>query len=142
MGKIRPNLMVSDIRKSIAFYRDKLGFAVQFRVPLENEVLMEDDPARELRFASLVLGDIELFLQSRTSLAADVPAFAPDMALGASMTLYMDCDDVDALYEQLKDSADIVKPPETSWYGMRELYIRDPDGYVLAFGKASGPAPD
>ncbi|PLX45019.1 MAG: glyoxalase [Hyphomicrobiales bacterium] len=139
MAKIRPNLMVSDIRKSIAFYCGKLGFSVQIRVPLENEILMEDDPARTLRFAMLALGDMELFLQSRASLAADVPAFAPDMALGASMTLYMDCDDVDALYERIRKSAEIVKPPHTSWYGMRELYIKDPDGYVLAFGKAAGP---
>ena len=141
MSKIRPNLMVSDIRASIAFYRDVLGFQVLFRVPVENEILMEDAPSRELRFATLAKGDIELFLQSRRSLVQDVPAFPADMRIGASMTLYMDVEDVDVLYEHIKSRADIVKAPETTWYGMRELYIRDPDGYVLAFGKADGPPP-
>lgn len=141
MSKIRPNLMVSDIRASIAFYRDVLGFAVMFLVPEQDEILTQDDPERPLRFAALTRDDMELFLQSRSSLSADVPAFTPDMPIGASMTLYMDTEDVDVLYEHIKSRAKIIKAPETSWYGMRELYIRDPDGYVLAFGKALAPSP-
>ena len=141
MNKVRPNLMVSDIRKSIAFYQDILGFKVLFRVPLENETLMQDDPSRELRFAALAKGDIELFLQSRRSFSEDVPAFAQQAEIGATMTLYMDEEDVDGLYRSIKSSVQVVKPPETTWYGMRELYIRDPDGYVLAFGAQDGPPP-
>lgn len=31
-------------------------------------------------------------------------------------------------------AADIVKEPRRSWYGMNELYLRNPDGYVIYIG--------
>lgn len=28
----------------------------------------------------------------------------------------------------------IVKGPERTWHGMTELYVRDPDGYIVRVG--------
>jgi hypothetical protein len=26
-----------------------------------------------------------------------------------------------------------VQPPKVAWYGMKQLYLRDPDGYLICF---------
>ncbi len=45
-------------------------------------------------------------------------------------------DDVDALYAELQQlQADIVSPPQLRIYGMKELEVRDLDGYVICFGE-------
>lgn len=50
-------------------------------------------------------------------------------------SLYFYPDDVDALWEKMKDKATVVSPLENMDYGMREFTIRDPNGYALNFGK-------
>ena len=35
----------------------------------------------------------------------------------------------------VKDSIDILKPISDTWYGAREFYARDINGYVLAFSQ-------
>ena len=51
-------------------------------------------------------------------------------------------DDVDALYAEFQQNqADIVGPPLLRIYGMKELEVRDLDGYVICFGQdVSGAA--
>jgi uncharacterized glyoxalase superfamily protein PhnB len=50
--------------------------------------------------------------------------------------LYVYVDDVEALHEELVErGADILNQPVDTEYGLREIRVRDPHGYVLAFGK-------
>jgi uncharacterized glyoxalase superfamily protein PhnB len=45
-------------------------------------------------------------------------------------------EDVDALHAELeRRGATIIQPPTDQPYGLRELRVQDPDGYILAFGK-------
>ena len=45
-------------------------------------------------------------------------------------------DDVDALHDELRArGAEVLNAPVHTEYGLREIRVRDPDGYVLAFGK-------
>jgi catechol 2,3-dioxygenase-like lactoylglutathione lyase family enzyme len=53
----------------------------------------------------------------------------------ATATQYIHVDDVDALWEALKDRVTAEWGPEDMSYGMREFAIRDPDGYLLSFGE-------
>jgi uncharacterized glyoxalase superfamily protein PhnB len=51
--------------------------------------------------------------------------------------LYIYVDDVDELHEELAGrGADILNPPVKTEYGLREIRVRDPHGYILAFGKS------
>ncbi|HSL63514.1 MAG TPA: hypothetical protein VK874_02555 [Gaiellaceae bacterium] len=44
--------------------------------------------------------------------------------------------DVDALDGELRGrGTEVVHGPVDQWYGLRELRVRDPNGYVLAFGQ-------
>ena len=49
---------------------------------------------------------------------------------------YLWVGNVDALYAEFQASgADIIAPPVVRIYGMREIEVRDLDGYVLCFGQ-------
>ncbi len=60
---------------------------------------------------------------------------ARDTAPAFTGSLYLKIDDVDALWERLKDRVRICYPIESFDYGMREFAIYDNNGYVLQFGQ-------
>ena len=47
--------------------------------------------------------------------------------------IYFGCPDVDAAYEHLKANGIDSGPPSVAPYGMKQLYVRDPDNYNLCF---------
>jgi uncharacterized glyoxalase superfamily protein PhnB len=50
--------------------------------------------------------------------------------------LYIHVEDVERLYEELVSrGADIVHGPVDQGYGTHEFGVRDPHGYILAFGR-------
>ena len=51
--------------------------------------------------------------------------------------LYVHTDDVDALYEQLRDRVDVVEGPHETFYGMREVIIRDLNRFWITFAELS-----
>ncbi len=52
--------------------------------------------------------------------------------------LYFYPDDVDALFDQIKDGVEVEFPPEDQPHGMREFAVHDPNGYLLIFGQEAG----
>jgi lactoylglutathione lyase len=122
--KLTPNLLVANVERSLAFYTDTLGFARGMTVP-------EQSP---LVFASVTSGPVEIFLNDAATAVKEYPAFA-GKPLGATGTLFIEVEGVDALHDRLKASAKIVMPIVTQFYGMREFAIEDPDGYVITFAE-------
>jgi uncharacterized glyoxalase superfamily protein PhnB len=51
--------------------------------------------------------------------------------------LYVYTENVDELYESLKERADVVEPPHDTFYGMREVIIRDLNRFWITFGQES-----
>ncbi len=51
--------------------------------------------------------------------------------------LYVYTDDVDDVYERLKDRVDVVKGPHNTFYGAREVIIRDLNRFWITFGQDS-----
>jgi glyoxylase I family protein len=47
--------------------------------------------------------------------------------------LFFGCPDVDAVYAHLCGKGVVVEPPKVASYGMKQLHLEDPDGYVLCF---------
>ena len=127
LKKLTPNFMVEDVRKTIAFYQDILGFEVVTTV--------EDDD--EIGFAIMHRDQIELMFQSRKSLSENVPALTGS-TIGASQTLYIEVTGIDQLYEQLQDKVAVVVDMHNTFYGTREFYFKDLNGYILSFSEAVG----
>ena len=57
----------------------------------------------------------------------------PAKARGRGVTLYFVCDDVDAFFEEVLSRGLNVDPPTVAYYGMRQLYVPEPNGYVVCF---------
>ena len=109
-----PVLYVTDIPAAVAYYTTTLGFE------LLNEMEGWAAIARngvELMF-SLPLNRPEPF---------DKPRFTG--------SLYIRTDNVETLWSDLKEKANILYPIEDFPYGMREFAILDINGYVLQFGQ-------
>lgn len=142
LNSLTVNLMVADMVTSLRFYHEVLGAALAFTVDAEQNTDMPGEISDKVVFASVRAGESELMLQERESLIADSPAFDASTFPGASASLYFRVDDVDAIAARLPADTDIVKALETTWYGMREIWVRDPDGYVLTIGTPQGPPPE
>jgi uncharacterized glyoxalase superfamily protein PhnB len=82
----------------------------------------------------LWVGDIELTIAfDRDVLDFDCPDRMDK--LGFTGSLYFRPDNIDRLWERVKDRVPVVYPIENFSYGMREFAIRDNNGYILQFGK-------
>jgi len=122
--KITPNLLVASVERSLAFYVDTLGFARGMTVPDRSPFV----------FASVTSDPVEIFLNDAATAVKEYPAFA-GKPLGATGTLYIEVEGVDALHDRIKSTVKIVMPIATQFYGMREFAIEDPDGYVITFAQ-------
>jgi glyoxylase I family protein len=118
LRELWPLLTVEDISRSIAFYREKLGF----------EVVAEASTAGATYWCRLARQGCSLMLQ-QSEPAEDGPA----AGRGRGVTLYMLCDDVDALHAELAASGLALDPPRDAYYGMRQLFVPEPDGYSICF---------
>lgn len=122
--KLTPNLMVEDVAKTLALYRNILGFELVMAIP------NEEHPD----WAMMKQGDVEVMFQSRKSLGGEIPALK-EAKIGGSFTMYVDVEGIDELYEKLKGKTDIVQDMHKTFYGSKEFAIRDANGYVLAFSE-------
>lgn len=122
-----PLLGVYDMPTAVRFYRDKLGFDVVTTSP----VLGPD----KFHWALLRLGAAEIMLNDiyEFDYQRPVPADRTRVAAHDDICLYFGCPDVDGVYEELRDKGVAVKPPKVAPYGMKQLYLHDPDGFNLCF---------
>lgn len=122
--KLTPNLIVSSVDGSVAFYEDVLGFTRGITVPEQAPFV----------FASVTSGPVEIFFNDQSTVAKESPQFA-GKTFGGGNTMFVEVDGVDALHDRIRDRVRIVMPIVTQWYGMREFAIEDPDGYVITFAE-------
>lgn len=132
---IIPNLMVADMARSFAFYRTGLGLDLVLAISSDRQVLAETDGSHA-SFAILSGAGGQLMLQTTQSLRAELPSLAATPSYTG--TIYMRGLDPRPVAQRLHP-AQIVKPAELQWYGMLELYVRDPDGYIVCLAIADGP---
>jgi len=114
-----PLLDVTDIKRSVAFYRDQLAFAV---------VADDAEPGGQMGWCRLVRGGASLMLQGPAE-ENDVPV----KPRGRGVCFYFVCDDADAMYKELSSRGMQLKKPKVAYYGMKQLYLSDPDGYEICF---------
>lgn len=126
MKKLTPNLIVEDIAACLAFWVDRLGFAKTVEVP---EAEGDPEASDRLGFVILVRDQLELMLQSRASLAKDVPAIAEG---DYRTVLYLEVADLGPIRKALQGYPLIVEGRET-FYGAKELIVADPAGNHVFF---------
>ena len=123
---ISPFFIVSNVDRTIAFYRDKLGFETRFQQPDQNPF-----------FAIIGRGGAQIFIKSEHDVAPlPNPKRHPHMRWDA----YVDAPDPDALAVEFagrlnEDGITFHALLEDTHDGLRGFEICDPDGYVVFFGR-------
>ncbi len=118
--KVTPILVVDAIEPCLPFWTGPMGYTKAVEVPHEGR----------LGFVLLTKEGGELMMQTRASVAADLPA----MKLDVTCVLYMDVPSLDAALEEAK-GATVLVPPRTTFYGAREAFLRDASGNVFGFSE-------
>ncbi|MCC6993164.1 MAG: VOC family protein [Deltaproteobacteria bacterium] len=119
MKKLTANLIVDRIEDCLPFWVDRLGFGKTVEVP----------EGAALGFVILVHGGVELMLQSRASVQKDVAEVEPGPHRSS---LYLEVDDLGPIRAALTGWP-LVVPERTTFYGARELIVRDPAGNFVCF---------
>lgn len=119
---LAPMLNTADIRATITFYTEQLGFLLDGCWP-------DDAPC----WCSLRRGDVHLMFTDHPHLRP-----APSRMTGR---LYVYVDDVLALHERVRGRVNVIEPPEVRFYGMHEFAIEDCNGYQLVFGQRTDAPP-
>lgn len=132
---LTPNLMVENIIETIQFY-EQFWFSLVMAVPDTMQGMdTEIDTQKTYVWAQIKNGSVEIMLQEETSLKEDVVVMK-NMSIWASLTLYISVIGIDLLYTYISENhIKIAKDIHTTWYGMREVYIYDNNGYILCFGE-------
>ncbi len=119
--KITPILFVDAIEPSLEFWVGKLGFEKTAEVP-------EGD---KLGFVILKNGDSEIMLQTRESIKKDLSA-ATAAILSLTSCLFIEVDNFADALNRVK-GAEVVVPQRDTFYGMREIFVREPQGQIAGF---------
>jgi uncharacterized glyoxalase superfamily protein PhnB len=124
LKKLTPNLIVSSVEQSLAFYCDVLGFTRTATVP--------DQPP--FVFAAVQSGPVEIFLNAPGPAEEEYPSLRGRL-LGGTLTLFIEVAGIEQVYSDLKTRVKVVMPFEKKWYGTTEFAFEDPDGYVVTFAE-------
>ncbi|MGA8088129.1 MAG: VOC family protein [Terracidiphilus sp.] len=125
---VTPMVQVFNMPRSIRFYRDVLGFKV-----MSSSKAMSADPD-DVNWVLLQLSNAEIMLNTAYD-PDDVPE-TPELGRWSGhqdTCLYFGCPDVDAAYRHLVSLGLAIDPPKVAWYGMKQLYLKDPDGFGICF---------
>jgi catechol 2,3-dioxygenase-like lactoylglutathione lyase family enzyme len=121
IGGISPLFIVKDAPTSLSFYRDQLGFEITFQEPVDDPffaivnrgramIMMKDvdvDPLPNHKREPMARWDAYVYVPDPDALAAEFASRNVEFS------------------ESLKDTHD----------GLRGFELKDPDGYVLFFGR-------
>ena len=113
---VTPMIHVPDVKRTVDWYTG-IGFTV---------VQTYDDGGDGLSFAILSFGSGQVMFNSGGGTSTQ---------RRREVDLYVYTDDVDALFERLKDRVEVVEPLHDTFYGMREFIIRDVNRFWITFGR-------
>ena len=114
---LTPMIHVPDVRATVEWY-----VSIGFRVVNTYGNETKDG----LSFAILSFGNGQVFFNQGGETSTK---------RRREVDLYAYTDDVDNVYSELKDRVEVIKDPHNTFYGMREVIIRDLNGFWITFGQ-------
>lgn len=117
--KVVPMIHVPDVRASVDWYQS-IGFDVV--------ATYGDETGDGLSFAVVSFGESQVMFNCEGDTSTKQRR---------EVDLYVYTDDVDEVYSRLKDRVDVVEGPHDTFYGMREVIIRDLNRFWITFGQKS-----
>lgn len=117
------NIMVESVSDTIKFYKETLGFDVELTVPEEGEIL---------NFAIIKKDSISIMIESKEALVEEYQVL-DTKEIKPMFTLFINVNDVEMLYSELKDKVTIAKDIHKTFYGKLEFAIFDNNKNILTF---------
>jgi catechol 2,3-dioxygenase-like lactoylglutathione lyase family enzyme len=130
-NSLLPELYITDFEKSVRFYRDILGFKIEYS---------RDDP----KFAFLSYGKSQLMIQELQRGEKENEKL--EYPFGRGINFQIETESVQEIMDSLeKHKYPLLRGTKDSWYegqgvayGCREILVLDPDGYLLRFSQDLG----
>jgi len=110
----------ADFERTLVFYRDTLGWRVDFDWGGNNEP----------RGAQLNGGGVRIVIAERH--ATEDKSWSHGIN-GRRPTLHLRVDDLDQRFSLLPSGTDVIVPPERTHWGTRWFVVKDPDDNLIAF---------
>jgi uncharacterized glyoxalase superfamily protein PhnB len=129
--RLTPMLNVSDIGRSLDFYRDIAGF----------ELVSPRQAVERWRWAHIKTGDCELMLSESGGPAMQAASTDSSQDEGWPVIYYFYPEDVVALHAEVKRKGLQASDLRVTFYGMKEFELRDPDGHILWLGQETAEPP-
>jgi len=123
METLSPNIFVSNMPETIAFYK-MLGFNVTMSVPENGD---------DLVWAMMVNGSVTIMFQTYESLGETLPEI--QRKDGGSLLLYINLKNIREFFESIKDKVKVLAGLDVTFYGATEFSILDNNNYVLTFAE-------
>ncbi len=118
---LHTNLMVTNVSDTLHYY-EAIGFIVDQKFPEENP-----------EWAMVKKDNISLMFQSTDSLQKEFPRLK-EQNLGGTLSLWIQVENIESYYIQIKDKVEIIKPLGiTEYNGATEFVLVDINGYILHF---------
>jgi len=132
-ARLAPALIVTDLDRSLSFWRERIGFEVAYERP-------EDE------FVYLTLGMVHVMLYQRCD-AYETGSM--DHPLGRGVMFQIQVEHLDRVLDALARSGwPLYQPTEDAWFraggverGLRRILVQDPDGYLLMIYEELGVRP-
>lgn len=118
---VTTNIMVKNVKETIQFYEEKLGFQKILSVPENGEIL---------NFAILGKDKISIMIQEQANLIEEYPTLQTHEII-PTFTLFITVNDVEKMYNELKEKVKIAKEIHKTFYGKDEFAIFDNNGNIL-----------
>ena len=123
--KVAPMLLVEDVDKTEEWYRNVLGAELQYSMP-QNPPFM---------WVSLLLDDVEIMFGQRGEATKWYSDSVTVVEKPSNFIVYFYINNLDQLYDHIRDEVEIVMEPMDQSYGIREFVVRDPFGFILVFAE-------
>jgi uncharacterized glyoxalase superfamily protein PhnB len=127
MGCVSPTLAVRNMKQTIQFYRDSLGFKMGMAFP------DADNP----EYADLSKDGMVIML-----IPTENVGVGAEDELGTGVNLYMQIDgDIDQYYSELRNKGvNVIVDIKDEPFGIRDFTVEDVNGYKLTFNRAAKAA--
>ncbi len=120
---IAPQFLVDDLDRAITYYRDKLGFDLDFKYQSFYAAVTRDGFAIHLKCARKALADREHRKQNE------------------HLDAYISVTGIRDLFGELEErGAKLIKRLEERPWACVDFYVEDPDGYILCFSEQNANA--
>ena len=120
---IAPQFLVDDLDRAIAYYRDRLGFEVEFTYQAFYAGVSRDGFAIHLKHAPKPTTDRAYRKQNE------------------HLDAYISVSGIRGLFSELQArGAEVIKPLEERPWACLDFYVEDPDGYILCFSEQNAYA--